>query len=263
MRSESRAARGTGSSGRRRPEEVPGSSDIQLRTPTHSAAKGAAAAGPGSPSPARSPRSGRGSSHAAPAGSRGSSARPYRADAPRGSQPERRTPDPHPVSEAVAGPAPTAPARLDSARLSPVQPGAILLSPPGTARRGPSGLSGSSRSLTDGTQPWSRPLSPRSQSSPRLAVRPRPFSHRAQSPRRPCPGSPGSGRLGFPEVGGVFCQVGPALRFSRCRRAAHARSPEGAGSGAAAGPLTIARHVGCGSRRSRAPPWPSVPSGRG
>lgn len=156
--------------------------------------------------------------------------------------PRTRTPPPR------RWPGPHLPLRHSSA-----QPGPVLLSSPGAARRGPSGLFGSSR-FTDRRRPATpRPLSPQSQSPPRLVAWPRPQPRYDQSPCGPCrgpaprrgPSQPGSQKWAWLSAKQAPPRESPGAVALRMR----VWLP-GAGSGAAAGPLTFVRHVECGSGRS-------------
>lgn len=229
--SENRVVRGTGS---RRPEKVPGTAVTStLRTRPHGAGPGAAAAGPGEPiSRSEPPRPGRGSSHAAPAGSRGSSSRPCRADAPRGSWTERLPPDPDPASSAVVGPAPTAPARLGSvrfgsARFGSAQPGPARSRSAQPARHSPARPLRPPRRLplTDRRHPALAPppVSAQPITAPSRRITPprlpsRPITARLL-PLAPPPSAAPAGRVSQ-KWAGLFCQAGPAPRLlpapSRC-----------------------------------------------
>lgn len=235
-----------------------------LRTHTHSAAAGAAAAGPGEPISRSEPPGRAEAPHTllppaaaeAPPGPTGHMrpAAPGPNAAPRTRiPPPRRWPGPHlPLRHGSAQPGPARSSSAQSARHSPARPLRPL---------------GGSRSLTGGTQRRPRPLSPYSQSPPRVASWPRPASRRAQSPRGPCPGSapPAQPRpAGFPRSGRGLLGRTPRPAASLGAVALRLRAPpREAGLGAPAGPLTTVRHVGGGSRRSRAPLRPSVPSNRG
>lgn len=173
--------------------------------------------------------------------------------------PPRRRPGPHlPLRHGTA--------RHDTARLGPVRPGPILLSSPGTARRGPSGLRGGSRSLTGGPQRRPRPCLRTANHRPISLHDPAPHpvvsNHRAVHALTSPPGAALAGCVSQ-KWAGLSAKQAPPRGISGAVALRMRVRPRGAGSGAAAAPITTVRHVGRGSGRCRVPQGPSVPSGRG
>lgn len=160
--------------------------------------------------------------------------------------PPRRWPGPHlPLRHGTAR---HDTARLGSARSGPVRPGPILLSSPGTARRGPSGLRGGSRSLTGGTQRRPRPCLRTANHCPVSLHDPAPHpvvsNHRAVHALTSPPGAALAGCVSQ-KWAGLSAKQAPPRGLSGGCRSAHARSAAGGGVGS-----------GRRSHHDRPPCWP-------